>query len=138
MAATINRKHFTDQNLHLAFEAISHNRECITSQDIQKLLGPKSTHNVDVIMQEVGLSADSKVDFEMVKIHSVLCRLRYLTLLNLRGLFFVFVSIKSPFALDCTHFIASLFFIFLYFIQFKSILNGQDDMNSFLNKYEDL
>uniref|UniRef100_A0A7S3HEX0 non-specific serine/threonine protein kinase n=1 Tax=Spumella elongata TaxID=89044 RepID=A0A7S3HEX0_9STRA len=86
LAATINRKHFTDQNLHLAFEAISHNREYITSQDIQKLLGPKSTHNVDVILQEVGLSTDSQIDFEM----------------------------------------------------FKSILNGQDGMNSFLNKYEDL
>ena len=65
LAATINRKHFADQNLHLAFEAISHNRRYITSDDIKSLLG-SSKFDLDHIMGEVGLSAESKIDFETV------------------------------------------------------------------------
>lgn len=65
LAATINRKHFTDQNLRLAFEVISHDREYITSADVKSILG-STEYDMDAIMQEVGLSRDSRIDFETV------------------------------------------------------------------------
>ena len=65
LAATINRKHFSEQNLQLAFEAIAHNRACITSLDIKLLLG-STKYDLDMIMEEVGLTAESRIDFEAV------------------------------------------------------------------------
>ena len=66
LAATINRKHFTEENLQLAFELISSHREFITSADIKSLLGG-SKYDVEHIMQEVGLTSSSRIDYQQVR-----------------------------------------------------------------------
>ena len=66
LAATIDRTHFTEENLQLAFERLSGHQDYITSEDIKRLLGA-SKYNVDEIMLEVGLSSDAKIDFERFK-----------------------------------------------------------------------
>ena len=69
LAATIDLKHCTDENLHLAFELISSHREFITAADIRGLLGG-GKHDLEGIMQEVGLTTSAKLDFQQV--HSTL------------------------------------------------------------------
>jgi len=66
LAATIDRTHFTEENLQLAFERISGHHDYITSEDIKHLLGA-SNYNVDEIMLEVGLPSDARIDFERFK-----------------------------------------------------------------------
>ncbi len=66
LAATIDRAHFTEENLLLAFERISGHNDYITSEDIKHLLGA-SNYNVDEIMLEVGLPSDARIDFERFK-----------------------------------------------------------------------
>jgi len=67
LAATINLKHCTEENLLLAFELVSSHREFITSADIQGLLGGDK-YDVEGIMQEVGLTTSSEIDFQQVTV----------------------------------------------------------------------
>lgn len=67
LAATMNRKHFTEQNLQVAFELISGHKAYITSADIKALVGD-AKYDVDKLMTEVGmgLTTDSQISFEQV------------------------------------------------------------------------
>jgi hypothetical protein len=65
LAATINRKHFTEQNLLIAFELISGHKEHITSSDIKSLLGD-SNYYLEPILETEGLSMHSKISFRDV------------------------------------------------------------------------
>ena len=66
IAATVTRKHITDENLQIAFERMSNHAPYITSDDIKSLLG-NTNHNISDIMEEVGLTLESKITFDEVR-----------------------------------------------------------------------
>ena len=65
LAATIRRQHVAEENIQIAFELISSHREVICAEDVQSLLG-NSSYEVDKIMEEVGLTLESTINFEQV------------------------------------------------------------------------
>ena len=66
LAATISRQSIKEENLQIAFERMSNRTSCITNQDIKVLLG-NTNYDVDKIMEEVGLQAESTINFDQVR-----------------------------------------------------------------------
>lgn len=66
LAATISRQSIKEENLQIAFERMSDRRTYITNQDIKNLLG-NTNYDVDKIMEEVGLHAESTINFDQFK-----------------------------------------------------------------------
>eukprot|EP01032_Pedospumella_encystans_P015723 gene15723-17969_t len=66
LAATISRQSIKEENLQIAFERMSNRTSCITNQDIKVLLG-NTNYDVDKIMEEVGLQAESTINFDQFK-----------------------------------------------------------------------
>lgn len=71
IAATINRKHFTEQNLLIAFELISGHKQYITSSDIKSLLGD-SKYYLEAILETEGLNMNCRITFREVSVHKYL------------------------------------------------------------------
>ena len=65
LAATISRQTIKEENLQISFERMSDRSPVITSLDIKQLLG-STNYDVEKIMEEVGLDAESKITFEQV------------------------------------------------------------------------
>ena len=65
LAATLSQQNIKEENLLIAFERISNRNSFITSDDIRTLLG-NTKHNIEKIMEEVGLNEESKIRFNDV------------------------------------------------------------------------
>jgi len=128
LAATIRRKHIAQENLHIAFEKVSKNRDFICAEDITALLG-NTSFDVEKILEEVGLGMDAKIDFEEVRsgrfrvVLSTVARMQELPLFS--G---VRVCISQALVTNVT----SIHTCFLA-TQFKAILDGQGEGHCYLD-----
>ena len=106
LAATISRHSIKEENLQIAFERMSDRAPYITSGDIKALLG-NTNYDVDKIMEEVGLTTESKINFQQVSESAAAS--------------FSVWFVKFPIGNTLISFYLYLCFLFL---QFKIIMNG--------------
>jgi calcium-dependent protein kinase len=143
LAATIRRQNVAEENLQIAFEIVSNHSEYITSADVAALLGG-SNFELGQIMEEAGLDLDAKISFHGVSVAYLLlpalcaqCVHWSVSVLCTRA------WRCSPLLVQCRFVTVSLLHLLslrnfcLFVVQFKAILDGEEEGQSHLDSFDE-